>query len=56
MNLFLINLGVNLVSLVCVATSGYLAIHDKEAWGYFLLVAALCSKGVSYTRKTETEP
>lgn len=48
MKLFLENISLNLFSLACVGFAGYLAFHDKQGWGYFLFVAALCARIVKY--------
>jgi hypothetical protein len=47
MKYFFANLGVNLCALACIGFAGYLLIHDKEGWGWFLFVAALCSGSAS---------
>ena len=41
MKFALMNLTANLVSLACVGSAVYLAVHDVKGWGWFLLVAAL---------------
>lgn len=43
MKLFLANLGINLVSIVCAIAAAYIAAHGGEGWGWFLLVALLCA-------------
>lgn len=34
-------LSVTAISITCVVTAGYLALHQRRAWGWFLLVAFL---------------
>ena len=53
MTYFLANLGVNLVALAAVVVSGYLAVHDKDGWGWFLLVGLLCAGSATLSGKKE---
>lgn len=48
MKFMLANLGINLVALACIGVSAYLAIHDKQGWGWFLFVAVICACHVSF--------
>jgi len=43
MKYLLENLGVNLVALACVGVAGFLAVHEKSGWGWFLGSAMLCA-------------
>jgi hypothetical protein len=38
----------NLTSLACVVGAAYLASKGTEGWGYFLLVAVLCTQTFSF--------
>lgn len=42
----------NLVSLACVATAAFLAIHGMRGWGWFLFASLLCMHGISSTKET----
>ena len=33
----------NIPALICYSVSAYLLIHDKYGWGWFLLVALICT-------------
>ena len=48
MKYMLANLGVNLVALACVGVAGYLAVNDKNGWGWFLFIALLCAGSVTF--------
>lgn len=43
----------NLVSLACVGVAGYLAVNDKNGWGWFLFIALVCSGTVSLNSKAD---
>lgn len=53
----LANLGVNLVALCCVGVAAYLAVNDKEGWGWFLFVAVIAAGSVTFktTSKEDDE-
>jgi len=36
----------NMVSLACVGIAGYLVVHDRSAWGWFLIVGWLANRGI----------
>jgi len=44
MKYFFANLGINLVALSCIGIGGYMAIQNKDGWGWFLFVG-LCAAG-----------
>ena len=50
MKYILANIGVNLVALACVGVAGYLAINDKNGWGWFLFAGMGCAGSVSFNR------
>ena len=50
MKYILANIGVNLVALACVGVAGYLAINDKQGWGWFLFAGMGCAGSVSFNR------
>ena len=41
-NLFA-NIGINVVAIGCIAIAGYLVIHGKEGWGWFLFGGIICA-------------
>ena len=41
------NIGVNMVAVVCVIIGGYMAIHGKDGWGWFLFIGFLCAGSAS---------
>lgn len=47
----LFTIGVNLVSLACVSAAAYLAIQEKDGWGWFLTVAVIAQSSVKFTSK-----
>lgn len=48
MKYLLASLGVNLTSLACIVSAGYLAANDKEVWGWFLAAGLLCASAVKF--------
>jgi hypothetical protein len=55
MKYFLANLGINLVALLCICLSGYLLLHDKGGWGWFLFVGLLCAGTATFKGEKENE-
>lgn len=53
MKYFLANLGVNLVSIGCIAAAAWLAVEGKEGWGWFLFGAIICSGSVVFKGEKE---
>ena len=49
------SLGTNLVALVCVGASTYLAINGKEGWGWFLFAAICCASSASFGNSHDEE-
>lgn len=45
-NVFLL-IASNITSTTCVVGAIYMAIHDKQGWGWFLFVAAICTHSLS---------
>lgn len=53
MKYILANLGVNLVALACVGFAGYLAINNKEGWGWFLFVGILTAASATFGKQKD---
>ena len=47
MKLFLTGIAVSLADLLLIGISGYLAIHDKYGWGWFLVAGLICARVAS---------
>lgn len=48
MKCFLVNLGINLVSLACIGIAGYMAVLGRDGWGWFLFVGLLCAASMTF--------
>jgi len=55
MKYLLANLGGNLVSMACIAGAIYLAVHDKEGWGWFLFVGLVCAGSVNFGKSKDDD-
>ena len=54
MKLFMTTIAINILSISCVIGAILLAYNDLEGWGWFLLVAAICSGGsVKYSKEDD---
>jgi len=50
MKYLLANIVANLVAIACVAASAFLAVNNKDGWGWFLFVACCCATTVSFNK------
>ena len=46
---------VNAVSLTCVGVAGYLLMNNREGWGWFLFVGAICYTTLTSTRSVDKD-
>lgn len=49
----LLNLGINLVALLCIGIAGWMASKQLDGWGWFLFVGMLCA-GSTVVGKKDT--
>lgn len=43
----------NMTAAIACGWAGYLALHDKDGWGWFLIVAVIATHGWSSTKDDE---
>lgn len=48
MKLVLFTVAANLASLASITFAGFLAMHEKAGWGWFLFVGAVCAGSIKY--------
>lgn len=41
--------------MLCAGSAAFLAFHNKEGWGWFLLVSVLCSAYIKPQKNNETK-
>jgi hypothetical protein len=49
------NITVGLVSLGCMGAAAWMAIHDKQGWGWFLFVGMLCAGAITTSQRKNHE-